>query len=1024
MPIPAPPIDPRSSDQLVRRTEELLMRNTTWRPPASGNDAGRALVRLFARLAEIVIDRINRVPEKNFVAFLDLIGVQLRPPQVARVPLTFSLTPGAATDALVPRLTPVAAIPLESDPGPVVFETERDLVVTMSRLVALYVREPHQDLYSDHAATLADGGGAPFPVLTCDTNATTTYAISHRLYLGQASLLSLSGNKTMTVQLTLAPDSPQWRFGTNWSWWDGTAWHPLSSTEGVTGSTWTVTLTNVPQIPIAPFPAPTLRAPDAGVLSSAWLSAVPTTAIVPGRSLPKVTDVQTSATFRQSNLPLDLGLLNQTPLDLGKDFPPFGDKPKFNDTFFFACDEALEKKGAQITLTVTLTNVIAGTIPLPAKPADSLTLRWEFWNGTQWSTLGESGPGVDATREPTKALNAVYGFVDETVAFTQDQKTITFTCPLTLSATAVNGQSHYWLRVRIVAGNYGTEAHYESLDKTDANGVPLYKFMPATFQPPSLRTVVLGYSLPTPFTRCDAILADNNFTLLDHSDATRASRTPFSPFVAMLDTWPSLYMGFQRPGATTGFANRLTTLYCGVPAIAYDHSRPDHPVAATAVVVVWEYWNGETWTRLDTRDETQGFSQSGVVTFIGPADFVGSSEFGIRAFWLRARQAGTEAPLTASPVVQRILTNTVWASHTQTVDKEILGSSTGDPGQTFRMSKRPVLSGHSIEVREPVPPSAAERAEIEQEEGPDAITVVADDNGRPVETWVRWHGVRDFYASGPRSRHYRVDRLQGQVYFGDNAYGLVPPVGKDNLRATYQTGGGVQGNRPVGSLTQLKRTVPYIAAVTNWDPAGGGSEPEDLKTVKERGPKVLRHRERAVTKEDFEDLAFEVSPEVARVKSIPATDEATAGQVGILIVPRSREAKPVPSVALLAEVKAALIQQMSPTLECWVVGPDWMRVAVSADVVPVSFEEAADVQAAILTQLAAFLHPLTGGLKGEGWAFGRRPYRSDLYQVIERIAGVDHVRWLTVAEDPEGEIRADRFLVYSGEHSVVMVGGD
>jgi hypothetical protein len=123
-------------------------------------------------------------------------------------------------------------------------------------------------------------------------------------------------------------------------------------------------------------------------------------------------------------------------------------------------------------------------------------------------------------------------------------------------------------------------------------------------------------------------------------------------------------------------------------------------------------------------------------------------------------------------------------------------------------------------------------------------------------------------------------------------------------------------------------------------------------------------------------------------------------------------------------VKDALVRQMAPTLQCWVAGPDWMRVAVSADVVPVSFEDAADVQATILTQLAAFLHPLTGGLKGEGWAFGRRPYRSDLYQVIERIAGVDHVRWLTVAEAPEGEIRADRFLVYSGEHSVVMVGGD
>jgi hypothetical protein len=92
-----------------------------------------------------------------------------------------------------------------------------------------------------------------------------------------------------------------------------------------------------------------------------------------------------------------------------------------------------------------------------------------------------------------------------------------------------------------------------------------------------------------------------------------------------------------------------------------------------------------------------------------------------------------------------------------------------------------------------------------------------------------------------------------------------------------------------------------------------------------------------------------------------------------------------------------------------------------AEVAPRSLEAAADVQVAILTRLAAFLHPLTGGLDGQGWAFGRKPYRSDLYALIESTPGVNHVRRLTVTE--EGDVRPDRFLVYSGSHLITMVGG-
>ena len=71
---------------------------------------GTALIGIFSRFAEIIVQRLNRVPDKNLLAFFDLLGEARLPPQPALVPLTFSLAPGSAADALVPVGTQVLSL--------------------------------------------------------------------------------------------------------------------------------------------------------------------------------------------------------------------------------------------------------------------------------------------------------------------------------------------------------------------------------------------------------------------------------------------------------------------------------------------------------------------------------------------------------------------------------------------------------------------------------------------------------------------------------------------------------------------------------------------------------------------------------------------------------------------------------------------------------------------------------------------------------------------------------------------------
>src|SRR5262245_59286210 len=158
MPVSSPKIDPRSFDTLVEQTEALAEAYTQNLPGGQGwkastePDAGSALVRIFSRMAHHAIDRLNQVPDKHLLAFLNLIGADPRPPRPARVPLTFTLAEGSSTDAIVPTGTPVAAPPAEGEEKEVVFETALELVVTQTQLVSVHVHQPSKDRVSDRTA--------------------------------------------------------------------------------------------------------------------------------------------------------------------------------------------------------------------------------------------------------------------------------------------------------------------------------------------------------------------------------------------------------------------------------------------------------------------------------------------------------------------------------------------------------------------------------------------------------------------------------------------------------------------------------------------------------------------------------------------------------------------------------------------------------------------------------------------------------------------------------------------------------
>ena len=84
----------------------------------------------------------------------------------------------------------------------------------------------------------------------------------------------------------------------------------------------------------------------------------------------------------------------------------------------------------------------------------------------------------------------------------------------------------------------------------------------------------------------------------------------------------------------------------------------------------------------------------------------------------------------------------------------------------------------------------------------------------------------------------------------------------------YRHGGGLAGNVDAGRLTTLRSAIPGVASVTNPEPARGGVDPQSLQSVRDRSALEIRTRYRAVTAEDFEFLATEATPRVARAQLV------------------------------------------------------------------------------------------------------------------------------------------------------------
>jgi len=602
-------------------------------------------------------------------------------------------------------------------------------------------------------------------------------------------------------------------------------------------------------------------------------------------------------------------------------------------------------------------------------------LSWEYWNGAAWQALG----GVD---DDTRSL-ANSGAVE-------------FDLPHDIAPTLIVGQEAHWIRARIIDGDYGSEVYIVTQTKDDDSDEIVQRIERSLegIEPPLIVSMMLGYTLLEPADP-EQCLTYNNLDYLDQTAACRTQHAWFRPFRALEDTRRSLYLGLERD-----FGGGAVDILFDARELPYRGSAPPG--------LQWTARGDRRWTPLDSSDETDGLTSRGVVALLDAPEVRIDSLFGTQSHWLRAEL--TEGAWITGPILDGIYFNSVWVLQARTIEGEVLGSSPGELRPRFEFARAPVLAGQEVRVLEPL--SNDEIEELRERGGADAVVEPPDIAG----SWVRWEERASFLESGPEGRHYALDRATGSITFGDGTRGRVPPTGVDNIRAfRYRSGGGSVGNVPRGGIESLASDIAGIEGATNAIAAAGGSDSGDLEDAFVLGPPSLAHRGRAVTCEDYEWLARELSRDVRRARCLPpdASIGGSANRLCIAVLVNSDDALPMPSREQRAELERSL-NALAPLRVAagggvTVVGPDYEVVRVSVRVVVASSDQASDVRQRVAERLRSFMHPVSGGRDGAGWEFGRGLHVSDIYGCLRGIPGVlsyDDVSF-TLAADSQPRDRVD-----------------
>lgn len=650
----------------------------------------------------------------------------------------------------------------------------------------------------------------------------------------------------------------------------------------------------------------------------------------------------------------------------------FGERFSVYDELYIGAGDAFSKKGAAIEICF---EEEFARIPIETgeeeefnwkliMPKDALKAQkeyditideviWEYYNGSGWARLF---PG----REYRDMFSPVRGT-------SRQLKKLSFTCPSDLEMILTGAGEGYYVRARILKVNnaYRTAGQYispvisdisVSCRLSDAENEPEYGF--STNQ-----------------------LEENLFSV----KRERLSGRNMSLVRTAPDRRPAMYFGFRQPpkeGPVRLLFEMRQTLDEGLPEIS------------------WEYLTTEGFSPLRPADGTENFRMTGTVTFSGIPDAAAGKMFGRDLYWIRAVRSGRGGNEKETPEILGWYLNGAGVCTLRHGITEYRTMENWEEGAEIQLLNQNIFE-LSLWVRED---ERLPRAETEELIAAGRYREVTDENGGRSFSWIRWERTDSLRRHGPGDRVYLLNENEGKITFGGGAHGRVPAPGvNEGIFVEYSIGGGSKSCLPAGAVTGLELTEGYVSTVYNPMPLYGACDRETVRDAMTRAAAERKNRFRAVTGDDFEELALGAARSLKKARCfscVNASGKQEPGAVTLVLL----SADYMDRGAGFENLKKRLYEwfedklpaSLHPGEEFRIREPELIELSLQIDAEIRDYQELYRIRKSLQERIAGFLDPINGNFDGKGWEIGVLPERFQLETLIRSTEGIEGLNRLVI----------------------------
>lgn len=515
---------------------------------------------------------------------------------------------------------------------------------------------------------------------------------------------------------------------------------------------------------------------------------------------------------------------------------------------------------------------------------------------------------------------------------------ISFACPADWQETETAGYAGRCIRMQLLRSD---NCYYQ----------------PAVHHCPVIRHLRIAYSYSHRFVRPQKLVSFQGSQKWDITE--RLARDETSPiFFRSSYHETSLYLGFDRKleDGPVGLLFRLKE--CG-----------DGWKRRTST----SYSTRSGFARLKAADHTDGFSHTGSILFMPPADMGKRTIEGQEAYWIRITDEDflLEKNPSRRPVIEEVAVNAVEVENIETLPEEEHYFDSYGPDMVFPLEAVNILRV-DVWVNETADFSDSGMRRFMREH-PSITRAEYGLQGNIREFYVKWQEVDNFDCSRPGDRHFVVDRVHHRLCFGDGVNAKIPrntegPAFKTIVRCCD----GARANVPAGSVNDTMGNVMFVENIHNPVNAFGGMDMENVGDALRRGTVMLGSRGRLVSVMDYEREVLAFCRDISQVRVVTGVcrDETVReGALSVVILMEDYMDGSASFLNLRKRLKEHLLSRSEMTVNpelLEIVEPLYMEVSVEAWIRTVGEENHFEVQQTFVDMLTAYLDPV----RNDSWEIG------------------------------------------------------